>query len=188
MLELLLIAIGLCMDTLAVSIVSGGSLKPFKAFTVFRFAFILAVFQAIMPLFGWIAGETVIQYIQDYDHWIAAVLLAFVGGKMIYEGCNKKSQQQESNEKFNPNSLWIIVTLAVATSIDALTIGFSFAALERNIIALIIACAIATFIFAAGGLYIGHQFGTKRKNIAEIVGGIILISIGIKVVIEHCFV
>lgn len=182
MLELLLIAIGLCMDTLAVSIASGCSMKPYKTVFVIRFAVMMAVFQAVMPFLGWLAGETVVQYIKDYDHWIAAVLLAFIGGKMIFEGCRKDKKEDTS---FHPNSFFVMITLAVATSIDALAIGFSYAALNRNIVQLIIACGATTFLFAIGGLYIGHKFGKKRKNLAGIVGGIILIAIGLKILVEH---
>lgn len=186
MIEILLIAIGLCMDTLAVSIASGCAMKPYKAYSILYYSIVLATFQAVMPLFGWLAGETVVEYIKDYDHWIAAILLSFIGGKMLIEGCRiKKCNHQEQEKTFNPTSLWITVTLAVATSIDALVIGFSFAASERNILALILACAITTFLFAVGGLYIGHKFGAKHKNLAEIAGGIILIVIGIKTIVEH---
>ncbi|MDD4848472.1 MAG: manganese efflux pump MntP family protein [Bacteroidales bacterium] len=184
--ELVLIAIGLCMDTLAVSIAAGCFMKPYKISLLLRFAIILSICQAVMPFFGWLAGETIIEYIKDYDHWIASVLLAFIGGKMFIEGCHLKSCDQEKTNSFNPNSLWVTMTLAVATSIDALAVGFSYSALGRNIGSLIIACAITTFLFAIGGLFLGHRFGAKHKNIAEILGGVILIIIGIKIVIEHC--
>lgn len=183
MIELLLVAIGLCMDTLAVSIASGCTMKPYKPSNILQFAFIMAISQAAMPFFGWLAGETVVQYIQDYDHWVAAVILTFIGGKMIYEGCKKNNFEEKP---VHSTSFIVMITLAIATSIDALAIGFSFSALGKNIVQLIVACGIATFLFAVAGLVTGHKFGAKRKNIAEVFGGIILIAIGIKVLVEHC--
>lgn len=181
MLELVLISIGLAMDTFAVSIATGCSMQQYKISNVFRFAFIMAFFQALMPLLGWIAGEIVIQYIQDYDHWIAAGLLSFIGGKMIIEGIKNKPDEKCDSK----TSILTILILAIATSIDALAIGFSFTALKMSIINLVIACAITTFLFSLFGLFIGYKFDTKHKNLAAIIGGVILIGIGIKIVIEH---
>lgn len=183
MLEIILIAVGLCMDTLAVSIASGCLMKPYKASKILQFSIVMATFQAVMPFFGWIAGTTIVQYIQDYDHWVAAIILVFIGGKMIYDGA--LSDKNKTKPSFNPTSFVTNVTLAVATSIDALAIGFSFSAMKQNIGKLVLACAITTFLFAIGGLFIGHKFGSKRKNIAEFFGGSILIIIGVKIFLEH---
>jgi len=182
--SIFLIGTGLAMDCFAVSITSGVILKYFRFKEAFKIAFFFGLFQGIMPVFGWLAGIGFINVIADYDHWVAFILLLFLGGKMIYEDFKSKS---DDDEKFNPLLLPVLISLSVATSIDALAVGITFAFLQSSITIAVIQIGVITFCFSVLGLYFGVKFG-KRYNIrAEIIGGIILISIGFKILISHLF-
>ncbi|HPF28684.1 MAG TPA: manganese efflux pump MntP family protein [Lachnospiraceae bacterium] len=179
--ELILIAIGLSMDAFAVSICKGLSTKKVRLKHYLLVGVWFGGFQALMPLIGYLLGSTFEKYITAIDHWIAFVLLIFIGGNMVREGVSKEEEKQD--DSFGARGMLI---LAVATSIDALAVGITFALLPNvNILAAVSLIGTITFILAAVGLKVGNVFGTRYKSRAEIAGGIILILIGSKILLEH---
>jgi len=179
---IILIAIGLSMDSFAVSVSNGIMIKNIQLKETILIATSLAVFQALMPLFGWYLGNNIEQYIKEIDHWIAFSLLSFIGIKMIYE-----SRIEETEGKKDKFSLKTILIQSIATSIDAFAVGISFAVLVSNIVLPIIIIGITTFVFSFVGLKIGKILGNKLGKNVELIGGIILIGIGVKILIEHLF-
>ncbi|MBR6433678.1 MAG: manganese efflux pump [Bacteroides sp.] len=188
-LEIWLLAIGLAMDCFAVSIASGIILKRTILSSMLVMAFFFGFFQALMPLLGWIGASFFSHLIERIDHWIAFGILFFLGGRMIKESFKKEDCRQE----YDPTSLKVVLTLAVATSIDALAVGVSFALLDiKSFPALLPSIAIIGFVSFAlsmAGLMFGIRFGCgiARKLHAELWGGLILIAIGSKILIEHLF-
>lgn len=181
--EIILLAIGLSMDSLAVSVTSGTLIPKLKATNVIKIASILGLFQALMTLGGYWLGWSFKKYIVSFDHWIAFILLLYLGGKMVYEGF--RSHDEES--KINPLSIKNLCCLGIATSIDAMAIGVSLACLSSSIAFEASIIGIVTFILSGLGVYLGHHFGRKINMRFELIGGIILIGIGIKILIEHLF-
>ncbi len=181
-LSIILIAVGLSMDSFAVSITNGLTIKNMTTKKVLLIAGSLAIFQALMPLLGWVAGVGVEKYIKEIDHWIAFILLGFIGVKMIYEGITKDESPKEHDLK--PITL---IGQSIATSIDALVVGVSFAFLSLPIITPVIVIGIVTLVFSLFGLYLGKCFGKKLGSSIEIFGGIVLLGIGIKILIEHLY-
>lgn len=188
-LEIWLLAIGLAMDCFAVSIASGIILKRVRWKPMLVMAFFFGLFQGTMPLLGWIGASTFSHLIKDFDHWIAFAILAFLGGRMIMESF----KDEECRKEFNPASLKVVLTLAIATSIDALAIGVSFAFLGIRDCSAILSpvCIIGfvTFVVSLTGLLFGIKCscGCAKKLHAELWGGIILVGIGTKILIEHLF-
>jgi len=181
--NVLLISLGLAMDAFAVSISNGMALKCFKKKIAFRVALFFGGFQAIMPVIGWAAGLSFRKYIESYDHWIAFVLLSFIGVKMIFE-----SSGLEKNEtSCNPENILFLFTMAVATSIDALAVGISFSCLRINIITPVIAIGLVTFVLSFSGVFLGNKFGSFFEKKMELLGGVILIGIGLKILLQHLF-
>ncbi|MBP1639411.1 MAG: hypothetical protein H6Q17_994 [Bacteroidetes bacterium] len=180
-LTILAIAVGLCMDTISVSIAAGCNKHRFKPTIVLRYALILALFQAAMPIIGWFLGEKITHLISEFDHWISFALLALVGGKMAYDGICGHPEKK----KLKISSYKVVTTLAIATSIDAFAVGFTISTLGQTIWYPTIIIGITTFLFALTGIWIGRKMGHKFQKSAEIIGGILLIAIGIKIVIEH---
>ncbi len=180
--EILLIAIGLSMDSLAVSITCGIILKQFQIKHIFRIALFMGLFQGVMPLIGWLAGISFQKYINSYDHWIAFGLLVYLGGKMLYEGIFSKD---DDSKCFDPTRIVTLLGLAIATSIDALAVGLSFALLKIEVIEPVIIIGITTFILSFIGAAFSSKFGHRINLKMEIIGGIILIGIGIKILVEH---
>lgn len=180
--EILLIAIGLSMDSLAVSITCGVILKKFRIKHIFRIALFMGFFQGIMPLLGWLAGASFQKYISDYDHWIAFGLLSVLGSKMLYEGIFSKDDE---SKRFDPTKAATLLGLALATSIDALAVGVSFAMLKIEVIEPIVVIGITTFLLSFIGATFSSKFGHRINLKMEILGGIVLIGIGIKILIEH---
>ncbi len=178
---ILLIAIGLAMDCFAVSLGVGTAGTASGPRPTFRLLFHFGIFQAGMTLLGWLAGKTVVGYISGLDHWVAFILLAFVGGRMIHGGL-KKSEEPAIPD---PSRGLTLVMLSVATSIDALAVGLSLALLEVNVFwsALLIGGVSAALSLV--GLTLGNQLGIRFGKSMEVVGGIILIGIGLRVVITH---
>ena len=177
---LLLIAIGLSFDTFAVSVTTGLTICDIRFWQAIRVAVILAVFQAAMPLIGWILGKQVAGFIMQYDHWIAFGLLFILGAKMIYESF----QNKDAERKFNPLKLTVLIGLAIATSIDALVVGVSFAFFnDLNIYWTILIIGVVTFLVAMIGMLFGKKVGNKFGTKMEIIGALILISIGIKILL-----
>ena len=179
--SILLVAVGLAMDSLAVSVSGGIVMRPFSMRQSLRLALTMGIFQAGMTLLGWALGVGFSSYITAYDHWIAFVLLAFLGGKMIYESFG------DEDHTISSFSLKTLCTLGVATSIDALAVGISFAFLNMSMIVPTIVIAAVTFAFSIAGIYIGRQFGRHIHNYAEVLGGIILIGLGVKILLEHLY-
>ena len=179
--ELFLIAVGLSMDAFAVSGCKGLSTQWLKPQHYLAVGAWFGGFQALMPAIGYLLGSSFQQYITSYDHWIAFILLAFIGGNMLKEGFSKESENV--NSSFRPAAM---IVLAVATSIDALAVGITFALLpDVNIFAAVLFIGVITFVLACVGLKIGNVFGLKYKSRAEIAGGAILILIGLKILLEH---
>lgn len=187
--EVWLVALSLAMDCFAVSIASGIILKQVKPKPMLLMAFCFGLFQALMPLIGWIVTNSFSHLIQQIDHWIAFGILTFLGGQMIVESF----KEEEEKHNFDPTCIKVILGLAVATSIDALVVGATFAFLGYNHISTILSpigiIGLVSFIMSIAGLLIGISFGTgiARKLKAERLGGIVLIAIGIKILIEHLF-
>jgi putative Mn2+ efflux pump MntP len=179
---LLGIAIGLSMDAFAVSIASSISLKKVSPRQVFRFAFHFGFFQAMMPIIGWFAGSTFEKFISSWDHWVAFFLLLFVGIKNIIESL--KSDGTDLT-RCDPTRGWSLVILAVATSIDALAVGLSFAVLEVSIWVPVLVIGLITGFLSMIGMIFGNRIGAKFGERVGIFGGIILIAIGIKILIQH---
>lgn len=181
--ELFLVATGLSMDSFAVSLMSGAVLRPFRWGKVLKIALFLAVFQGAMPVLGWFLGVGFQQYIQTYDHWVAFVLLLILGGKMVVEGWPRKGE--EKLYTFDPSGTKSLLGLSVATSIDALAVGISFAMLDMKMGLPAAIITATTFLFSLAGQYIGHRFGRRLRSGAEVLGGVILILIGVKILWEH---
>ncbi len=178
---ILFIAVGLAMDAFAVSVVTGSVYKDFKVRHALRMALFFGGFQAVMPVIGFLAGLGLVDYIAPYDHWVAFALLFFVGGKMIYE-----SFQIEATEKDrNPANLPVLLILSLATSIDALAVGITLSLLQAPVALAVTIIGLVTFGLSYGGVYLGKRFGHFFESKIEIVGGLILIAIGIKIVVEH---
>jgi manganese efflux pump family protein len=181
-LTILLIAVGLAMDTFAVSIAKGIVIDRQRKKTALLMASFFGGFQMLMPAIGWLVGLSFKEIIMGVDHWIAFGLLAFIGSKMIYDSTQKEKENKEENLK-----LHYLLTLAVATSIDALMVGLSFAFLQTSILEPIIVIGLITFLLSLAGFYFGCGLGRVFGNRIKIVGGLILIAIGIRILIEHLF-
>ena len=181
--ELFFIAVGLSMDAFAVSICKGLNMRKLNYKHTFIIALFFGGFQGLMPLIGWFLGKQFEQYITNFDHWIAFILLAFIGGQMIHEALKKDNEKCDIDENLDLKELFI---LAIATSIDALAIGITFALIPNtNILTSIILIGIITFVLSIIGVFIGNKFGARFKSKAEFAGGLILILIGAKILFEH---
>ena len=181
--ELFFLAIGLSMDAFAVAVCMGLTMKKSAFIKSLAVGLYFGVFQAVMPLIGYITATRFADGIIAYDHWIAFVLLCFLGVKMIW-GSFKKKEQSEGGEEASVKPAQML-PLAVATSIDALAVGVSFAFLRVSIVPAVLFIGAVTFILSVTGVKIGNVFGAKLKSKAEFAGGIILILIGLKILLEH---
>ena len=177
--EILLIAVGLAMDATAVSMTNGMCYRLNYRKTLAT-AGSFGLFQGIMPLIGYFIGGLFINQISAFDHWVALALLAFIGGKMVWEGFH-----HDDACPVRPFSFGMLMMQAVATSIDALAVGVGFAAVQTNIWIAVVIIAAVTFLFSAESVLIGIRIGDKLNAKAEIFGGAILIAIGLKIFIEH---
>ena len=182
--ELALIGVGLAMDAFAVSICKGLGMPKVKRKNAFIIGLFFGGFQALMPFLGWALGKSFEKYIIQIDHWIAFILLVFIGGKMIYEVMNP-SEEDTVTVRDIPLDLKELMILAIATSIDALAVGVTFAFLNYPIMEAISIIGILTFIICVAGVYIGNYFGSRFKKQAELASGVILIMIGLKILLEH---
>ncbi len=182
--SLVVIAIGLSFDSFAVS-VSSGIIKSKIEFTdALKIAFFLSFFQAIMPVIGWFFGSEIETYAAEFDHWIAFGLLALLGGKMIISSFRDSSV----SKPIDLLKLPVLFSLSIATSIDALIVGMSFGLLEINIILAVLVIGSITFFVSMFGILFGKKTGTRIGKKMEILGGIILIGIGIKILLEHLMI
>jgi putative Mn2+ efflux pump MntP len=179
MATILLIAIGLAMDAFAVSMAHGMAIQNRKVATGLIMAVSFGAFQAFMPVLGWLAGLSFIELISGFDHWVAFGLLAFIGGKMIYSA---RGSKEEKEAKL---TVPILLILSVATSIDALAVGLSFSLLRVSITIPVIAIGVVAFILSFAGFNFGNKLGKFFKRKVKVIGGIVLIAIGIKILLEH---
>ncbi|MBW1824278.1 MAG: manganese efflux pump [Deltaproteobacteria bacterium] len=178
--SIVIIAVGLAMDAFAVSITSGITIKRLHINHALKIALFFGLFQAFMPIIGWLAGLSLRDYISAIDHWIAFGLLSFIGCKMIYESITVQSNKKE----INPLNVYVLLVLSVATSIDALAVGISFAFLKVSIVTPVIIIGTVTFLLSYLGVYIGDRIGHFFENKIEIAGGFLLIGMGIKILVE----
>jgi manganese efflux pump family protein len=181
LLTVIVIAVGLAMDALAVSIATGAASKQLRIDHALRMAFFFGSFQAIMPLIGSFAGLALKGMITSIDHWIAFVLLSIIGAKMIYESFKLK----DTGNTANAESMKVLLILSIATSIDALAVGVTLSLITSSILLAATVIGITTFILSLLGTQIGRKVGHFFENKIEVVGGLILIAIGIKIVVEH---
>lgn len=179
--DLIVTAIALSMDAFAVSISKGLSVQTLRPKHSLIVGAYFGGFQALMPFLGWLLASSFAEYIRRFDHWIAFVLLALIGANMIREALSKK-EEEKMDASFGVKTM---LPLAIATSIDALATGVTFAMTETNIWLAIAVVGSTTFVFSAIGLRIGHLFGRKYQAKAELLGGVILVLMGIKILIEH---
>lgn len=179
--EIFILGVGLSMDAFAVAICKGLSSEKFSLKSALIVGMWFGIFQALMPLIGYLLGGMVARYIEAVDHWIAFVLLGFIGGKMIYEAI-KGEDERDASVAFS-----VMLPLAVGTSIDAMAAGITLAFSSVNIFVAIGVIGAITFILSALGVKIGNIFGEKFKSKAEIFGGAVLIILGLKILIEHLF-
>ena len=177
----ILLSLGLAADAFAVAVSSGLAIKHMKVNKALKIALFFGVFQALMPVIGWLIGVSFSFLITPIDHWIAFGLLSFIGGRMIYESL----QSEECEKKFNPLDTGTLITLSVATSIDALAVGLGFAVLKDSIALAVTAIGFITFFLAFAGVFIGHKCGNLFANKIEILGGAILIFIGSRILFMH---
>ncbi len=179
--SILIIAVGLSMDSFAVSISSGLNLDRFRLGYALKIAIFFGVFQAVMPLIGFAAGLSVRDFMSGIDHWVAFAILAFIGAKMIHEALFGL----KDGRRANGHSLATLLVLSVATSIDALAVGISFSLLDMGIILPACIIGIVTFLISLVGVMIGRKAGRHLESTAEVLGGVILIGIGLKILLEH---
>lgn len=180
--SVLFIALGLSADCFAVAISGSIAVSRLTPLQVLRAAFAFGFFQAMMPVIGWLAGRTAIDLIADYDHWIAFALLGAIGGRMIWESFRPND---ENSKKSDITKGFLLLTLAVATSIDALAVGLTFAFLQVNIVLAVVTIGIVSFVVTIVGFMLGRKAGRLIGRRAETIGGLILIAIGLRILISH---
>ncbi len=183
MVNLILIAASLAMDCFAISIAGGATTKRLKVIDALKVGLFFGLFQAIMPLFGWFIGLSFKELIENVDHWVAFGLLGAIGVKMIYEALRNRHEKR----KINLVKIPALLVLSIATSIDALAIGISFSLLNISLYLSIAVIGLFAFVFSISGYFIGNKIGHFLENKVELIGGIILIGIGVKILIEHLF-
>jgi len=176
-----LLAISLSIDIFAVSVSIGVGKKKIHISQIVKIAFFFAFFHSLMPLIGWFAGEQLIRYIEFVDHWIAFALLLFIGVRMIREGVIKR----EKNKLFDNFNLLLLLGVSLSTSVDALIVGFSFPVINLPVTLAVVLIGVITFFVSIIGVFIGKKSVLKYGTRMEIIGGIILIAIGVKIVLEH---
>ncbi len=179
-LEIILIGIGLAMDCFAVSLSCSLGKCRINNSQALKIAFFFGLFQGLMPVIGWLLGLSFKNQISDFDHWIAFGILSAIGIKMFIEAF-----QKEENKSLQITRIWVLLSLSLATSIDAMIVGISFAFLELNILLTIGIIGMVTFLISLSGIYIGKKFTFITAKKAEIIGGLVLIGIGTKILIEH---
>lgn len=178
--EIIVIGMGLAMDAFAVSVCKGLSMKKMNWKNAIIIALYFGIFQAIMPVIGFFFGTTFSSFVSSVDHWITFILLAIIGGNMINDSSDDELEKRNDNVDIKT-----MLLLAIATSIDALAVGITFAFLKANLVQSIIIIGLITFVISITGVKIGNKFGDKFQNKAELIGGIILIIIGLKILLEH---
>ena len=183
--ELFLLGIGLAMDAFAVSVCKGLGMRRLNKKQTFIIGLYFGGFQALMPLVGWLLGSQFQKYITRIDHWIPFILLGFIGGKMMIEAIREWNEEETVDVIDAPLDHKNMLVLAVATSIDALAVGITFAFLDTPIIEAITVIGITTMIISIIGVVVGNFFGSRYKSKAEFIGGLILVLLGLKILLEH---
>ncbi len=183
--ELFLLGIGLAMDAFAVSVCKGLGMRRLNKKQTLIIGLYFGGFQALMPLIGWLLGSQFQKYITSIDHWIAFILLGFIGGKMMIEAIREWNEEETVDVMDAPLDHKNMLVLAVATSIDALAVGITFAFLDTPIIEAITIIGITTMIISIIGVVVGNFFGSRYKSKAEFIGGLILVLLGLKILLEH---
>ena len=178
--SIILIAVGLSMDSFSVSLINGCTMEELNTSRILSIALFFAFFQSFMPVLGWLAGLSVEKYIKEFDHWIAFLLLFFIGLKMIEEGVKKDCPSSSPELPVKK-----LIGQSLATSIDAFAVGISFSLLELSLITPVVIIGLVTFGFSILGLFLGKYFGKLLGQRADVIGGIILIGMGIKILYEH---
>lgn len=180
--SLMALAAALAMDAFAVAVASGLGLDPMRRRQVFRLAFHFGLFQALMPVLGWAAGSALYRFIAAFDHWVAFGLLAFVGGRMFLGALDRSGTKIERRD---PTRGWDLVVLSVATSIDALAVGLSLAMIGSPILMPALVIGLVAAAFTVAGMLLGRRIGTLWGKRVEAAGGLILITIGLRILVEH---
>ncbi|MHC4160305.1 MAG: manganese efflux pump MntP [Planctomycetota bacterium] len=181
LLTIIIIAVGLAMDAFAVSIVTAAAYRRLKVSHTLRMAFFFGAFQAFMPLIGSLAGLSLKDHVADYDHWVAFALLTAVGVKMIYESFKIAGAEKD----LNPSNIFVLLVLSVATSIDALAVGITLPLLSVPLAAAVIIIGMVTFALSWLGALLGKKFGHLFESKIEAAGGLVLIALGIKILLQH---
>jgi putative Mn2+ efflux pump MntP len=179
-----MVAVGLSMDALAISVISGSAYRHLQVKHALRIGAFFGGFQALMPLVGALAGLTLRRYIAAYDHWAAFAILAAVGGKMLYESAKIKS----AKDNFDVSNLFVLLVLSIATSIDALAVGITLPLLKVPVVGSAAIIGLTTFVLCYVGVFVGKKFGSACggfESKIEAIGGLILIALGVKIVLQH---
>ncbi|MBN1516972.1 manganese efflux pump [Candidatus Sumerlaeota bacterium] len=179
--SIVIIALALAMDAFAVSISSGIAITKLHVRHAMLIACCFGSFQGLMPLIGWGAGQGIKVYIACCDHWIAFILLFIVGARMIYDAC----REQDEEKSFDPLNKYVLFVLSIATSIDALAVGLTLSFINVSIMLPALIIGVVTFVMSFAGAYIGAMFGHLLEKRVEIAGGLLLIGIGVKILVQH---
>jgi putative Mn2+ efflux pump MntP len=171
------------MDCLAVSVSSGFAIRNLHIGHALQIALFFGFFQALMPIIGWLAGLSLKGFVMEVDHWLAFALLGSIGAKMIYEARKMDLEKKETD----PLNLYVLLMLSVATSIDALAVGVTFAFLNVSILFVVVIIGLVTFVISLIGVFVGNRVGHFFEKKMETIGGFLLIGIGTKILIEHLF-
>lgn len=183
--SILLLAVGLAMDATAVSAARGLTTPQILPRHVVRVAVFFGGFQALMPLIGWVVGSRVGPLVEAWDHWIAFVLLSAIGGKMLWEARSAKDPEASDADRSDPFGLKVMLVLAVATSIDALAVGITLPMLDAPLLLSVATIGVTTALLSALGLLVGRRFGALLGRRLDIAGGLVLIGLGTKILLEH---
>ncbi len=175
------LAVALAMDAFAVSLGTAMNLPAVSGRHLFRFSFHFGLFQALMPILGWMAGMTIQKWIVSFDHWIAFLLLGFIGGRMLWQAIHP----EEHAERTDPTRGWSLVMLSIATSIDALAVGLTLAMLDVSIWIPSLIIGLVAGVLTIAGMLLGRRLGSQWGQRVEILGGMVLIAIGVKILVEH---
>jgi putative Mn2+ efflux pump MntP len=181
LIPLIILAIGLSMDSLAISLTSGAIIKDHQVINVLKIAGMLAFIQTALTIAGWYIGSTFVNYINRYDHWIAFAILVFIGGKVIIEALDKKKE----SVSFNPLNIKVMFSLSIAASIDASAVGLSLSMVDHPILTPAVIIGVVTFIVSSLGVIMGCKIGRRYNSCINLIGGIILILIGCSILLDH---
>jgi putative Mn2+ efflux pump MntP len=181
LITIIILAVGLGVDAFSVAIGIGAAHDKKSWAPILRLAAAFGIFQFVMPIVGWMAGLTVVEIIASFDHWIAFALLALVGGKLIWEGFETEKEEKKTDQTRG----WPLLMLSIATSIDALAVGFSFSVLKNPIFSPAVIIGIVCFLMTITGMIFGKVLAKLFGKKVEIFGGIVLIAIGVKILIDH---